>query len=342
MQDTVSRRNGALSREICNDVERLKKRANHVAIIEGIWKYLFAILPLLGFIIFSIVPIAISFLAIFFDVNIYNPASGLRWNDFAAFKYIFVPKAETEFRSYDVNAWFTKSIGITLWIASTQFITLLIALAISLLIAQKLKGSKLFQVLFFIPYICSSVAVGLMWSWVFSNETFGILNTIFGTSIRWTEDPRFMTLCIIVATIWQAPGYGIVMYKAAMANVNSSLYEAAELDGANWFSRIIHVTLPAIRPTTFYLMMAGIISGLMTFEVASIIVQATWVFPFGTDNMGITFMRLIFHLLEPTVITDESQPFVSEAALISWLVFIIVATLSIIIMKLRDRSIAND
>ena len=332
----------ALSREIINDSERLKKQSRRLQIIENIWKYLFAILPLLGFLIFSIVPISISFLAMFNNINIYNPADGLKWNNFDAFRYVFTAKASDEFRSYDVHSWFLQSIRITLWVASTQFFTLFIALVISLLLAQKLKGSKLFQVLFFIPYICSSVAVALMWSWIFSNESFGILNTIFGTSIRWTEDVRFMTWCIIVAIIWQAPGYGIVMYKAAMANINASLYEAAELDGANWFSRVIHVTLPAIRPTTFYLMMAGVISGLMTFEIASLIVPATWVYPFGTNNMGITFMRLIYHLLEPNVITDESQPFVSEAAVISWAVFIVTAILSLIIMKLRDRSIRND
>lgn len=331
-----------LSREVVNDSERLKKQTRRLQIIENIWKYLFAILPLLGFLIFSIVPISISFLAMFNDINIYNPTEGLKWNNFEAFRYVFTPKASDEFRSYDVHSWFMQSIRITFWVASTQFVTLFIALVISLLLAQKLKGSKLFQVLFFIPYICSSIAVGLMWSWIFSNESFGIVNTILGTSIRWTEDTRFMTWCIIIAIIWQAPGYGIVMYKAAMANINSSLYEAAELDGANWFSRVIHVTLPAIRPTTFYLMMAGVISGLMTFEIATLIVPATWVYPFGTENMGITFMRLIYHLLEPNVITDESQPFVSEAAVMSWSVFIVTATLSLIIMKLRDRSIRND
>ena len=66
----------ALSREIINDSERLKKQTRRLQIIENIWKYLFAILPLLGFLIFSIVPISISFLAMFNDINIYNPTEG--------------------------------------------------------------------------------------------------------------------------------------------------------------------------------------------------------------------------------------------------------------------------
>lgn len=70
-----------------------------------------------------------------------------------------------------------------MWVACTQFVTLLIALVISVLLATKPKGRKIFQILYFVPYICSSVAVSLMWRWFFNGETSGVLNTMLGTSI---------------------------------------------------------------------------------------------------------------------------------------------------------------
>ena len=106
----------------------------------------------------------------------------------------------------------------------------------------------MFQILFFIPYICSTVAVSLMWRWILDWEG-GILNSILGTNMRWLEDPNTITWCIILATIWQAPGYGIVMYKAAFSNVNQALYEAAEIDGASPLRKLFNITIPMVMPS---------------------------------------------------------------------------------------------
>lgn len=330
-----------LSRDIKFNKDRIVNRNKRVRTIERIWIYLFAVLPLVGFLVFSIVPIGISFIAMFADVDIYDLSNGIKWNDFQGFKYVFTPVGN-ETRTLDVNHYFVQSLFVTLWIASAQLVSLFIALTISILIAQHYKGSKAFQVMFFIPYICSSVAVALMWSWIFSNESFGILNTIFGQKIEWTKDTNLMTWTIVIATIWQAPGYGIVMYKAAMANVNNSLYEAAELDGASWFGRVIHVTIPSIAPTTFYLLMAGVLAGFMTFDMAVLLIPGEWTNPFGNGSMGITVVRLVYYLMEPDVISDVSQPFVSEAAIITWVLFIITAVLALVIMYFRARSMENE
>jgi multiple sugar transport system permease protein len=126
-----------------------------------------------------------------------------------------------------------------------------------------------------------------MWRWILDYEG-GILNSILGTNIEWLRDPNTITWCIIIATIWQAPGYGIVMYKAAFSNINDALYEAAELDGANAWQKFRNVTLPGISPTTFFLLQAGAMAGLLTYDLVTLIIPDAWGVPGGVESMGLT------------------------------------------------------
>lgn len=307
--------------------------------IEKVWIYLFALLPLIGFIIFHIGPILVSILAMFTNLDLYNIAD-FQWNDFEGFRLVF-DKAYSATRTVKVTEYFVHSIKITLWIASAQLISLTIAFIMSVLLAKNLKGSKAFQTFYFVPYICSSVAVALMWQWVFADNG-GILNSILGTNINWTREAATVTWCIIIAIVWQAPGYGIVMYRAALGNVNQSLYEAADLDGANALRKVWHITIPAVAPTTFYLLMSGITTGLLSYDLAALIAKAEWGSAIGgVDNMGLTVMRLIKYLMDPAVVAEDPA-YMSAAAIISWLLFIVTATLATIVFIIRNRRLKND
>ena len=211
-----------------------------------------------------------------------------------------------------------------------------------MLISSIKRGAKIFQVLFFIPYICSSVAVALMWEWVFSGESFGFLNSILGTDIDWIHNAKTVTWCIIVAIIWQAPGYGIVMYKAALGNVNKSLYEAASIDGAGPFTKFFKITVPSIAPTTFYLLMAGIVAGLTTFDIAQLIAPATWTTNGigGEGNNALTIMRFIYYLMDDQVWADNLS-YISAASIISWILFIVTAGLSMLVMHVRNKRLQD-
>lgn len=302
------------------------------------WTYVFACMPILGFMLFSLFPIIVSVIAMFTDINLYN-LSEIDWNGFEGFKLVF-SSAYSSLQTVNVHAYFVKSVGITLWITCAQFVSLAIALLISVLLAQKLRGSKVLQILFFIPYICSTVAVSLMWKWVFNDDN-GLLNSLLGTHIDWIQNGKTVTWCVMAAIIWQAPGYGIVMYKAALGNANASLYEAASLDGANAFHKFRYVTLPAVAPTTFYLVMAGISAGFLTYDIAALVAPRGWGTSIGgKDNMALTIMRLVYYLIDDTTLAD-SRSYLSAAAIISWLLFLVTATLSIIVYRVRNRRLQD-
>ena len=196
------------------------------------------------------------------------------------------------------------------------------------------------RILFFIPYICSTVAVSLMWRWILDYEG-GILNSILGTNIEWLRDTNTITWCIIIATIWQAPGYGIVMYKAAFSNINDALYEAAELDGANAWQKFRNVTLPGISPTTFFLLQAGVMAGLLTYDLAVLIIPDAWGSVGGVESMGLTLLRLVYYLINNSTTSDANgiSYMVSCACVISWLLFVVTGVISVILFNRREKSV---
>lgn len=158
----------------------------------------------------------------------------------------------------------------TVILACSQFVSLFIAIAVAAFLSQNVKGSRLFQTLFFIPYICSTVAVAVMWNNIFGIK--GALNALLGTSTDWLnnmENPYTLTMAIL------SPWYGRLRDTASSVIVRLSkrltaLYEAASLDGANAWHKFRNITLPGIAPITFFLILSGFLAGLTIFDEATI------------------------------------------------------------------------
>lgn len=279
------------------------------------------LLPLAGWVLFNGFPVIVSFVLLFNEIDGYD-LSTLQWNNFDNFRQVFS----------DVR--FFKSIGITFWIASAQLISLSVALLISVLLSKTTKGRGTFQVLFFVPYICSSVAAAIMWRWVFDGNH-GLLNAVLGTNIHWlnnTENPSTLTWAIIVSIVWQAPGYGIVMFKAALDAVNPAYYEAAQIDGANAFRQFYNITLPSIAPTIFYLIFTGILAGLTTFDAATLMAPISWTQTAGYNDMGLTLLYYAY-------IIGTQRMEMELASVVSWVLFAVTTVLSVIVMKRRNKAV---
>lgn len=321
MKDRVRESANELSREGELRERSFKPRKKIKA--EAIIGLCGALLPLVGFVIFNVFPIALSFGAMFCDVE-YGQIDTMAWNNFANFSAAFTDPR------------FLHSIGITLWLASAQFVSLAIALFIAWLLSKKRFGSRVFQILYFIPYVCSSVAVSVMWSTVFSYN--GVLNQIFGNDLNWFNNPSYtgtLTWAIFISIVWQSPGYGIVMYKAAFAAVNPALYEAAKIDGAGEWKQFRYITLPGIAPTTFFLLMAGIGAGLTIFDPAKLLAHVAWDGLAGLDDMGLTVSYYIY-------IRTNTYLDMTKASVMSWALFAVAFSLQLLIYKIRNRSMKDE
>lgn len=293
---------------------------------RSLYGLLTAAIPLVGFLVFNIVPLAITLATMFVTMDGFD-FSTMEWNNFQNFGSVFS----------DTRFW--RSIGVSFTLTVPHMLGLLISLFLSALIAQKLPAHKFFKALYFIPYICSSVAITIMWKWIFDQNT-GILNDIITALTGAERGPQWydyegpFTQMLITIMVWQAPGYGIVMFAAAFTNVNPTLYEAAELDGAGPFRKFISVTLPAISPTIFYLLMAGIIAGLQTFDIPMMFGTA-WTGEAGPKDAGLTTVLYIYF---------EGMQFgnMPVASVMSMFLFVIIFVIMFINFKLSNKWVSYD
>jgi multiple sugar transport system permease protein len=116
------------------------------------------------------------------------------------------------------------------------------------------KGRGLYSALVFYPWALSAFAIGLVWAWMFNGQ-FGIINDILikigliHQSIGFLSNPKYALMSVIIANIWFGIPFFAIMLLAALQSVPSELYEAAEIDGAGYFKKLSHVTIPYIKPT---------------------------------------------------------------------------------------------
>lgn len=257
-----------------DSVYKTRKKNNK----ENISGFLLSLMPVIGFALFGLVPMILAIFMAFMHIEGFN-FDGSYFNHGQNFVDVLS------------DSLFWRSIGNTFYMSLSTFINIVLALVVAFLLTKNIRGKKVFRTIYFIPYVCSVVAITLMWQWIF-NTNYGIVNRILfpdGTGqINWFGDEKTFIPCLIVMGVWAGTGYGIILYGAALTNVNNSLYEAAKVDGANAFQSFLHVTLPAISPTTFYLLITGIIGSLQEFARPQIISGTG-----GPNNAGVT---VVFYL----------------------------------------------
>jgi len=128
-----------------------------------------------------------------------------------------------------------------------------LALFLSAILLQNIKGSKFFQSVFFLPCVVCGTAIGLTWTFIYNSE-FGIINGIFDFlkmvqyKRQWLSDESLVMFSIIVVVMWQYVGYHMVIQLAAMRNIAKEMFEAAEIDGATKWQQFWRITLPIIKP----------------------------------------------------------------------------------------------
>jgi multiple sugar transport system permease protein len=171
---------------------------------------------------------------------------------------------------------FWKSLFNTLYYVGVSIpLRLIIALFLAMLLNQKVKGMALFRTFFYLPTVTAVVAVAMLWMWAFE-PAFGIINNalkIFGIQgPAWLGDPNWALPAIMVVACWQV-GPQMLIFLAGLQSIPSQLYEVAELDGAKWRHKFMHVTIPLLSPIIFFNMVVGIIQSFQVFAKVYIMTQ---------------------------------------------------------------------
>ena len=143
---------------------------------------------------------------------------------------------------------------------------------------------------------------------------------------------------MILMGIWMNLGFYTILFSAALTNVNESLYEAASLDGANWSQRFFRITMPMISPTTFYILVTGLIAGLQEFTRFQAInnVSSNLISPTGPDNAGLT---IVFYLYNKGFNTTTGM---GVAAATSWILCILIGIITFVNFRISDKWVNYD
>ena len=164
--------------------------------------------------------------------------------------------------------------GNTLYLAGgTVFIKLALALVLALLLNQRLAGRTVYRAIIFSPTFTTSVAIAMVWSWIF-DPFYGLLrvpiNLVGLTSPGWLSDIHWTMPAIIIVSIWNGLGYDMVIFLAGLQGIPTDLYEAARVDGASGWRLFRNITFPLLSPTTYFLVVTSIVGSLKTFDIVSV------------------------------------------------------------------------
>lgn len=150
------------------------------------------------------------------------------------------------------------------------------ALGLGLLLAEGMKGSKVFRAVFYWPTMISSIVAGLTWRFLLG-EDFGVVNYILTTMgrmpVKWLTDAQNAMMVVIMVTVWSMSGYYMVMFIAGIKAISSTYYEAARIDGGNRRQQFWYITLPLLKPTSLLVIVLATINVIRTYPLVYSLTQ---------------------------------------------------------------------
>ncbi|GAB6676939.1 carbohydrate ABC transporter permease [Streptococcus uberis] len=154
--------------------------------------------------------------------------------------------------------------------------TIIGGLILALLLQKRTAGSGFFKFILFSPWITPTVAISIVWTWIFEPKG-GIANLILEAmhlpGLSWLKSSQTAMLAVIIVTVWKSLGYAMIFYLSALEKVPKDIYEASSLDGAKPWRQFIDMTLPSISPTTFFLMIITMVNSLQAYDQIQILTQ---------------------------------------------------------------------
>jgi len=217
--------------------------------------YLFLAPGLLHFAVFTVFAVSFAFYISFHKWNIIQPDKPFVGID----NYLRLFQDPRFLRA--VTNTLTFLVGVPLNLA--------FGLAVALLLNTKVRGQAIYRTLFYIPVVTPLVVSSIIWKWVYQGD-YGLLNYyllkfgIIGHKIVWLANPDLALPALIVMGIWAGTGIPMVIYLAGLQSIPQEMYDAAMVDGANSWQRLLYITIPLLRPTTFFLFVTNII---YTFQI---------------------------------------------------------------------------
>ena len=266
-----------------------------------------------GFLAFVLIPVIASLFLVFTEWDILTPP---KWVGFTNFIRLF---SDPTFGQVFKNTLYYTVISIPL--------SMLLSFLLALVMNRKIKGITIYRTIYFIPVVSSMVAVSLMWRWIY-NADFGLLNYFLGLlgigPINWLTDTRWAMPAIIMMSVWKGLGSGMVIILAGLQGIPEHLYEAADIDGASGFYKVVKITIPLLTPTFFFVLITNIISSFQVFDQTYVLTQGG---PMGSTT------TIVYYIYKNAFEWFK----MGYASTIAWVLFMIIFAVTMLEWRLQGR-----
>lgn len=282
------------------------RKALKKSVRDTLTAYTFIAPNFIGFCVFTLVPMVFAIALAFCS-----------WDGRHAIEFVglsnFIKLFQTDkiFQAALVNT--------IVYVLGTVPLTLVCSLAMAVLLNQNVRLRNFFRTVAFFPYVASLVAVAAVWNMIF-NPAMGPINSVLAALgvenlPRWAAGKETAMLTVILFSVWKNMGYYMVIYLAGLQGCNPDLNEAAELDGANRWQQFWHITLPQLRPTTFFVVIMLTISGFKVYDQMYMITQG------GPGNATMT---LVYYIYNVAFVNTPKYGYASAIAMVLFVLVLIV------------------
>lgn len=290
--------------------QQSRARARRNALVG--WSF---ILPnFIGFAVLTLVPMSAAFVIAFMEWDSYSPPE---WVGFDNFERMLG------------NQSFWIALGNTAYYAAGHIpLTMLAALGLALLLNKRIRGLGFFRTTMFFPYITSLVAVAVVWNMLF-NPTMGPINQFLEwigvqDPPGWTTTSAWSMPAVIITSVWRDMGYYMVLYLAGLQAIPQEYYEAAEVDGANAWQRFWNITIPSLRPTTFFVLVMVTIASFKVFDLIVVMTDG------GPGRSTLVLSQLIYR-------EGIKENRFGYSSAISLVLFVIVLVFTVVQFRIQKR-----
>src|SRR5918997_3343355 len=227
---------------------------------EGLVAFLFLLPSLVGFLVFTAIPVGAAIALAFYD---YDLLLGASFAGLENFRELFT--TDEVFRDAFFNTVYFTAVSVPL--------SVVLGLVTAMLVNQALRGVVIFRSIFLLPYVTVTVALSLVWKWLYLPDI-GLINSVLGAigidGPAWLTSQTWAMPALILMSVWKGFGYNMVIFLAGLQGIPDHLYDAAKVDGATAWRRFLNVTLPLLSPTTFFVVVISVISSFQVFDQALI------------------------------------------------------------------------
>jgi multiple sugar transport system permease protein len=280
---------------------------------EALTGYLFILPSFVGFLAFLVVPMVMSLGISLYEWELLLPPQFAGLDNYRALL------DDALFREVLFNTAY--------YVAGVVPLNILISLGLAVWLNSKLRGVTFYRLAFFLPVVTVTVAVSLVWKWMYEPHV-GLINAALGwlgiNGPTWLGDPRWAMPALILMSVWKGFGYNMVVFLAGLQGIPATVHEAAVIDGASTWQRFWRITLPLLSPAIFFAVVMTVITSFQVFDQALVMtrggpVNATNTIVLYIYQNGFEFFRMGY------------------AAAMAWVLFAIILAFTLLQMKAQNR-----